>query len=96
MSVTGTHSDIYTDILPLREGHTLVIPKIHHSRVSELPTEYAAATGEAISKVAAALTKGESSIPPALSVSNRTTIALGKTGLNVVCNQEYAQVSKRY
>ncbi|KAH6912897.1 HIT-like protein [Coprinopsis sp. MPI-PUGE-AT-0042] len=63
------------DILPLREGHTLVIPKSHHSRVSELPQEYAAATGEAVSKVAAAITK-----------------ALGKTGLNVVCNQEYAQV----
>ncbi|KAG2010085.1 diadenosine 5',5'''-P1,P4-tetraphosphate asymmetrical hydrolase [Coprinopsis cinerea AmutBmut pab1-1] len=63
------------DILPLREGHTLVIPKIHCPRVSELPPEYAGATGEAVSRVAQALTK-----------------ALDHTGLNVVCNQEYAQV----
>ncbi|KII86806.1 hypothetical protein PLICRDRAFT_270073 [Plicaturopsis crispa FD-325 SS-3] len=44
------------DILPLRRGHTLVIPKAHHSRLSELPPEYGAATGEAVSKVAHALT----------------------------------------
>ncbi|KAH8104503.1 HIT-like protein [Cristinia sonorae] len=43
------------DILPLREGHTLVIPKTHYSRVSELPETYAAATGVAVSKVANAL-----------------------------------------
>ncbi|PSS06851.1 hypothetical protein PHLCEN_2v3537 [Hermanssonia centrifuga] len=62
------------DILPLRAGHTLVIPKTHIARVSELPTEYAAAVGEAITKVSHALTQ-----------------ALANTGLNVVCNQEYAQ-----
>ncbi|KAI0345709.1 HIT-like protein [Trametopsis cervina] len=44
------------DILPLRPGHTLVIPKIHVSRVSELPKEYAAAIGDAVTKVANALT----------------------------------------
>ena len=49
---------LQSDILPLRPGHTLVIPKTHISRVSELPAEFAAATGEAISKVANALTKG--------------------------------------
>jgi len=43
------------DILPLRRGHTLVIPKTHYSRVSELPAEFAAACGEAISQVASAL-----------------------------------------
>ena len=47
------------DILPLRRGHTLVIPKVHISRVSELPPEFAAATGEAVSKVANALANGE-------------------------------------
>ncbi|KAF7297752.1 HIT-like protein [Mycena kentingensis (nom. inval.)] len=62
------------DILPLRPGHTLVIPKTHCSRVSELPAEYARAVGEAVSVVAKALTE-----------------ALENTGLNVVCNQEYAQ-----
>ncbi|KAL0960820.1 hypothetical protein HGRIS_005839 [Hohenbuehelia grisea] len=62
------------DIMPLRRGHTLVIPKQHYARVSELPPEFAAATGEAVSKVANAITK-----------------ALGQTGLNIVCNQEYAQ-----
>jgi len=45
------------DILPLRRGHTLVIPKIHLSRLSELPSEFAAATGEAVTKVAHAVTQ---------------------------------------
>lgn len=49
---------VFEDILPLRAGHTLVIPKIHYSRVSELPAEFAAAVGEAVSKVANALTQG--------------------------------------
>lgn len=48
------------DILPLRKGHTLVIPKAHFSRLSELPPEYAAAVGMAVTKVAHALTLGES------------------------------------
>ncbi|KAJ7505534.1 HIT-like protein [Mycena galericulata] len=62
------------DILPLRKGHTLVIPKAHFSRLSELPADFAAAVGVAVTKVAHAL-----------------TLALDNTGLNVVCNQEYAQ-----
>ncbi|KAG1886626.1 HIT-like protein [Suillus subluteus] len=45
------------DILPLRRGHTLVIPKAHYSRVSELPPEYASAVGQAVTKVANGLTK---------------------------------------
>ncbi|KAI0689699.1 HIT-like domain-containing protein [Cytidiella melzeri] len=45
------------DILPLRPGHTLVIPKTHVSRVSELTEEDAAAVGAAVTKVANALTK---------------------------------------
>jgi diadenosine tetraphosphate (Ap4A) HIT family hydrolase len=48
------------DILPLRAGHVLVIPKAHYSRISELPEEYAAAVGMAVSKVAKALTLGKS------------------------------------
>jgi diadenosine tetraphosphate (Ap4A) HIT family hydrolase len=48
------------DILPLRKGHTLVIPKVHQSRISELPPVYAASIGEAVSKVAHALTQGMS------------------------------------
>ncbi|RDB17972.1 hypothetical protein Hypma_000788 [Hypsizygus marmoreus] len=45
------------DILPLRKGHTLVIPKYHCVRLSDLPPEYAAATGKAVSRVAHALTE---------------------------------------
>ncbi|KAF7365429.1 HIT-like protein [Mycena venus] len=45
------------DILPLRKGHTLVIPKAHFRRLSELPAEYAAAVGMAVTKVAHALTQ---------------------------------------
>ncbi|RPD62478.1 HIT-like protein [Lentinus tigrinus ALCF2SS1-7] len=43
------------DIMPLRFGHTLVIPKTHVSRVSELPDEFAAQCGIAVSKVARAI-----------------------------------------
>ncbi|KIM51363.1 hypothetical protein SCLCIDRAFT_1224586 [Scleroderma citrinum Foug A] len=45
------------DILPLRPGHTLIIPKTHISHVSNLPPEVAAAMGTAVSKVAKALTQ---------------------------------------
>ncbi|EGN98026.1 hypothetical protein SERLA73DRAFT_91215 [Serpula lacrymans var. lacrymans S7.3] len=45
------------DILPLRPGHTLVIPKIHCPRLSDLPPDFAAAVGQAVSKVAHALTQ---------------------------------------
>ncbi|KAI0004496.1 HIT-like domain-containing protein [Russula compacta] len=48
---------LLADILPLRPGHTLVLPKIHCSRVSELPPEYAASVGKAISRISNALTK---------------------------------------
>ncbi|TFK40693.1 HIT-like protein [Crucibulum laeve] len=68
------HVIAFLDIMPLRRGHTLVVPKPHISRLSELPPEFAAATGVAVSKIARALTE-----------------ALDNTGLNVVCNQEYAQ-----
>ncbi|KAI9058454.1 HIT-like protein [Trametes sanguinea] len=43
------------DIQPLRPGHTLVIPKIHIPRVSELPDEFAGECGKAVSRVAKAL-----------------------------------------
>lgn len=49
---------VLQDILPLRPGHTLVIPKAHYARVSELPPEYAAAVGAAVSKVSHAMTEG--------------------------------------
>jgi len=45
------------DILPLRPGHVLVIPKAHYSRLSELPEDIAGALGQAVTKVANAITK---------------------------------------
>ena len=47
-----------TDIMPLRPGHMLVIPKAHYSRLSELPEEFASAVGVTLTKVANALTQG--------------------------------------
>ena len=47
------------DIAPLRPGHTLVIPKTHVSRVSELPDAFAAACGVAVSRLARAVSAGE-------------------------------------
>lgn len=87
----------FADILPLRPGHTLIVPKIHCSRVSELPQEYAAAIGKAISRISKALTKG-ASLPNhdlntyAVSLTMLELVAVDNTALNVVCNQEYAQV----
>ena len=69
-----------------------MIPKAHHSHISELPEEYAAALGLVVTRVAKALTKG--------SVTDETfwwydsltcAVVLENTGLNVVGNQEYAQ-----
>jgi hypothetical protein len=80
------------DIAPLRLGHTLVIPKIHLKHISELPEDYAAALGLAVTRVAKALTK--------CSVTGKTSrqrflltciTVLENPGLNVVGNQEYAQ-----
>lgn len=48
--------------MPLRKGHTLIIPKTHFARLSELPPEFAAAVGEAVTKVAHAITQGVSRI----------------------------------
>ncbi|SJL07694.1 related to Histidine triad protein [Armillaria ostoyae] len=50
------------DILPLRKGHTLVIPKAHYARLSELPSEYAAALGAGVTKVAHALTQDNTAL----------------------------------
>ncbi|EPQ54736.1 HIT-like protein [Gloeophyllum trabeum ATCC 11539] len=47
----------FLDIMPLRPGHTLVVPKRHEKRVSELPAEDAAAVGAAVSRVAGALVR---------------------------------------
>jgi diadenosine tetraphosphate (Ap4A) HIT family hydrolase len=47
------------DILPLRRGHTLVVTKAHVPRLSDLSPELARAIGEAVSKVAQALTLGK-------------------------------------
>ncbi|KAI0647977.1 HIT-like protein [Trametes meyenii] len=80
------------DIMPLRAGHTLVIPKVHVPRVSELPDEFAAACGMAVSKVSRAVAAGTSrNVPLACPLTLRTCTAVEHTGLNVVCNQEYAQ-----
>lgn len=51
-----TNANGSLDILPLRRGHTLIIPKTHYSRLSELPPDFAAAVGEAVTNVAHALT----------------------------------------
>jgi len=64
----------FLDILPLRRGHTLVVPKAHVKHLSDLTSEIASALGAAVAKVAKAL-----------------NLALDNDGLNVVCNQEYAQ-----
>ncbi|TDL17707.1 HIT-like protein [Rickenella mellea] len=83
------------DILPLRPGHVLVMPKAHCSRLSELPTELAAAVGEAVTKIAGGLVKGMDCIAQGLrNPADPSPVQLpvmANSALNVVCNQEYAQ-----
>ncbi|KAI6039681.1 HIT-like protein [Pisolithus marmoratus] len=45
------------DILPLRLGHTLVVPKVHIPHVTDLPANIAAAMGVAVPKVAKAVSE---------------------------------------
>jgi len=67
----------FLDILPLRPGHTLVVPKAHVKYLSDLPDELAGEMGKAVRRIANALIN--------------SGVARRETGLNVVCNQEYAQ-----
>ena len=46
------------DIMPIRRGHILVVPKAHFMRLSDLPEAQAGALGAAVSKVCNALVKG--------------------------------------
>ena len=81
--------------MPLRHGHTLVIPKLHTSRVSDLPDEFAAECGKAVSKLSRAISGGASHFYASLGrhqgASLTPALAVNNTALNVVCNQEYAQ-----
>ncbi|TRM61138.1 HIT-like domain-containing protein [Schizophyllum amplum] len=45
----------FLDIMPIRRGHVLVVPKAHFMRLSDLPEEDASALGAAVSKVCKAL-----------------------------------------
>ena len=77
--------------MPIRRGHTLVVPKAHFMRLSDLPEAQAGALGAAVSKVCNALVKGTTQRMKRKTKLTPTMIALDHTALNVVCNQEYAQ-----
>jgi hypothetical protein len=84
------HVVAFLDILPLRRGHTLVVPKWHVARLSDLgrrtenPSsqdgfdswDISASLGRAVAKVSHALVEA---------------LGLETNGLNVVCNEVYAQ-----
>lgn len=59
MRATDVLTRVYADILPIRPGHALVVPKSHIPRVTDLPPDLSRALGEAISKVGDAITKGK-------------------------------------
>ena len=48
----------FLDILPIRPGHTLVVPRSHVRRLTDLSEEDAAALGKAVVKVGKAVTEG--------------------------------------
>ncbi|GAA6024670.1 hypothetical protein JCM11491_003459 [Sporobolomyces phaffii] len=45
----------FLDILPIRTGHLLVVPKRHYERVSHLPDDLSAAIGRTLPRIARAL-----------------------------------------
>ncbi|KAK4054361.1 hypothetical protein OIO90_003594 [Microbotryomycetes sp. JL221] len=45
------HTLAFLDILPIREGHTLVIPKQHFARISHMSDEASAAVGAALPRI---------------------------------------------
>ena len=89
------------DIQPIRRGHMLVIPKAHVMRLSDMTPEVAGALGTTVARVAHAICCG--TVPLNFSYWGLDHMlicdillfksALDITALNVVCNQEYAQVS---
>lgn len=53
------HNIAFLDILPLRPGHTLVIPKKHVQQVSHLDSATAASLSQALVQTTRAVGKGE-------------------------------------
>lgn len=45
----------FLDLAPVHPGHTLVIPKVHHKDMLEVPAELGSAVFAAVSKVASAV-----------------------------------------
>jgi len=45
----------FLDIMPISPGHTLVIPKAHYPRVSQLPEELSALVGSVLPKISRAI-----------------------------------------
>lgn len=83
----------FLDTLPIRtgmsqkasySGHTLVIPKIHVARLSDLSHVHGAALAKGITDVARAMEKG-------VFPSRYLRVAFHITGLQVASNQVYAQ-----
>lgn len=46
------------DILPMRPGHTLLVPKAHYARLADLPEDLGAKMGAALPKVVKAVCEG--------------------------------------
>ena len=51
------HILAFLDVLPISQGHTLVIPKRHYVRTSEMPDEIGAMLGATLPKVSRAVSK---------------------------------------
>jgi diadenosine tetraphosphate (Ap4A) HIT family hydrolase len=49
----------FLDTLPIRPGHTLLVPKAHHARLTDLPPELASALGVGLTKIGDAVAKGQ-------------------------------------
>jgi len=55
-----SHVMTFSDIKPLNEGHTLVIPKKHHKYIYEAPDAEIAYLFQTVKKVACAIKRGVS------------------------------------
>ncbi|KAM0789572.1 hypothetical protein ACM66B_000381 [Microbotryomycetes sp. NB124-2] len=49
----------FLDILPIRQGHTLVIPKRHYARISHVPDDVSAAIGKVLPKISRAICRAQ-------------------------------------
>ncbi|GAA94385.1 uncharacterized protein L969DRAFT_19450 [Mixia osmundae IAM 14324] len=76
------------DILPISRGHTLVIPKAHHEKVSDLPDAIGASIGRVLPRIARAVCRAIKT----LEGGSEEAMLAEDHSFNVVSNSGHLQV----